>query len=260
MAAGFNLTVYSRLNLVTQNTTLLRVAFWSVIVVCAIGKIPVVISESIPTVTGKKVYRDALYADIIFTLEGFFLCGLYIYLFRRKFVKDLRPNNRTRSFFRLLIIAQTIVAVVDVAANVLLFLDYYLPASSTTPLRFAIKVKIEFVILNRLVLFTNQESLTLPRYICGSIEHRSEQNPKTTECLHRNLTEMDGIGRSICGIQNSDSLLKQSGHHTLKSSRSLPDLSLYKEVDKRIFESREHSDQWSATDIRYLGRFLTDIA
>jgi hypothetical protein len=258
MVAGFNLTLYSRLNLVTQNKLLLRVVLGSIVVVCALGKIPVVVSESIPTATGQKVYRDALYVDIIFTLEGFFLCGLYIYLFRRKFMQGVIPNRRTRSFFRLLITAQTVVAVVDVAANVLLFLDYYLPSASTTPLRYAIKVKIEFVVLNRLVLFTQREAATvLPRFISNN-EHISQHGAQSSGICHRITAGMDEIGRPRLEAQDSGSIPQYSRHSTLKSSRSLPDLSLYKIIDKRLSEQADEADRWSSTDIQYLGRSVID--
>jgi hypothetical protein len=257
MAAGFNLTLYSRLNHITQNQILLRAVLGSIAIACAIGKIPVVVSESIPTTKGQQVYRKALYLDIVLTIEGFVICGLYIFLFRRKFIQGLSPSRRTRSFFQLLIIAQTIVAVVDVAANVLLFMDYYLPSAATTPLRYAIKVKIEFLILNRLVLFTQRESsFTLLPRIVSNEEHRSQHSPHRTEFMDQNLAALRRTVRPrFFESLNNQFVLRHPGHHTLKHSRSLPDLSLYEAADRHIFDSAENVDQWSITDIQYLGRF-----
>jgi hypothetical protein len=257
MVAGFNLTLYSRLNHITQNKFLLRFVLVSIVIACAVGKIPVVVSESIPTAKGQKAYREALYLDIVFTVEDFFLCGLYIGLFRRKFIQGQSPDRRTRSFFQLLFVGQTIVAVVDVAANVLLFMDYYLPSAATTPLRYAIKVKLEFVILNRLVLFTQQESSSrfLP-HIASTEESRSQHRHNTTGFLHHNPIAINRTGRSrFLENQHNQFVLKHSGHPTLKNSRSLPDLSLYEVNDRQIFDSADDFDQWSARDIQYLGRF-----
>jgi hypothetical protein len=259
MAAGFNLTLYSRLNHITQNKVLLRAVLVSVAVAVAVGKIPVLVSETITTAAGERVYRKALDVDVVLTLEGFFLCGLYIYLFRQKFIQGQIPSRRTRSFYRLLIVAQTIVAVVDVAANVLLFMNYYLPTAAATPLRYALKVKIEFLVLNRLVLFTQRESSSaLLAHFGSNEEHRSQHRPNRIGLLHPNPTKSDETGRSrFTESQNSKFALKHSGHHTLRNFRSLPDLSQYEVIDRPMFNSEESVDQWSATDIRYLGRFIT---
>jgi hypothetical protein len=257
MTAGFNLVLYSRLNHITQNKALLRAVLVSIAVACAVGKIPVVVSESIPTAIGQGAYRKALYLDVILTIEGFFLCGLYIYLFRRKFIQGLSPSRRTKSFFRILIVAQSVVAVVDVAANVLLFMDYYLPGATTTPLRYAIKVKIEFVILNRLVRFTQRESSSiLQPYITSNEEYRFQQRLDRAEILHQQLSRIDQNGpHRITESQNNHFVLKRPGYPMLKRNRSLPDLSLYDIIDGQRIDLVESGDQWSITDIQYLGRF-----
>jgi hypothetical protein len=154
----FMLVLYSRLNLLTQNKTLLHSVLGTIIVTVLLGKTPLVVGTSLNGEVMIKAIQISGYLESMYMLLSLFMSGLYIYLFR-KFTKETgRQDRYGQSLFHLLITAQAVVFAIDLTANVLEWINYVVPLLMMVPLRYSLKTKIEFLILQRLVRFSQERN------------------------------------------------------------------------------------------------------
>jgi hypothetical protein len=152
---GFALVLYSRLHLIVDNPKGLK-GLCFVLFVIVVTYLP---SHILTLVAGQGLlgvngYHVASHLGIIFNIEETLLSSLYIYLFF-KFMRDSTPEMRMRmkSFFYLLVLAQVFIFICDVILTTLAYVRLDLLTSIAIPFIYTVKLKAEFVVLNRLVRF-----------------------------------------------------------------------------------------------------------
>lgn len=104
-----------------------------------------------------KVYIYASYTEIAFTVQETVITTLYVYLFL-KYTKDRKKEPATRSILWQLFLAEFVVFTTDIILNVLLYTDYYLPRQMTQAFMVVWKLKIEFLVLNSLIKYSQSKS------------------------------------------------------------------------------------------------------
>jgi hypothetical protein len=154
MVTGFSLVLYSRLHLILHSAKVLRVLLAVIVVNCVLVQSPLLILAFVGApryVIFLKVATFMSHLEIIFSVQEIILSSLYIYLFirfvRQGGAKGVRSLKRT---FYLLILAEVVIVVCDVALNVLLYYGWYLARRTILAFVYALKLQIEFLVLNRL--------------------------------------------------------------------------------------------------------------
>jgi hypothetical protein len=155
MVTGFSLVLYSRLHFIVHKPKLIRCLLVIIVVDAMIVQFPVFIFSFIGApqyLIFIKVAKFLSHFEVIFAVQEVLLSSLYIYFFIR-FVKQggsQGSKNLSRTF-HLLIAAEVIIIVCDIVVNILLYLNLYIPRKIVLPFVYAIKLQIEFLVLNRLV-------------------------------------------------------------------------------------------------------------
>jgi hypothetical protein len=154
MVTGFSLVLYSRLHLIVYNPLLNRIVLIFIVGDAILVQFPVFLFAFIGApryVIFLKVAKFLSHFEIIFSVQELVLSTLYIYFFRQ-FVKQggsMGSKNLQRTFY-LLIAAEVIIVVCDLTINITLYLNLYIPRKIILPFVYAIKLQIEFLVLNRL--------------------------------------------------------------------------------------------------------------
>jgi hypothetical protein len=170
--AGFSVVLYSRLHLITRNLTLLRAIIWTIIATAILCNLPNILNMCIPSLLRNPlVYKITYGSQVVFALQEVMLSSLYIYLYY-KFVRGGSFEPRDKMTFILLILAQIVILVSDVGMIVLIYVRLYLGRMALVPFTYAFKLRLEFVVLNRLAEPNN----TARNLICGS--QRSVPDPQ----------------------------------------------------------------------------------
>jgi hypothetical protein len=155
MYAAFAMVLYSRLHLVTTNQKLLRAVLYTIIATGVIFNIPNLLFLCIPVLYQSLIMFQVTYSlNIVFALQEIILSSMYIYLFfkfvRAGRVEGSRFSPRDKTTFKLLILAQLVVLISDVAMVVLIYIRYNLLRMTMVQFTYALKLRLEFVVLNRL--------------------------------------------------------------------------------------------------------------
>lgn len=167
---GFGLVLYSRLHLITDNPVVLRCLLGMVIVIAVLGHtmsfVQLAIISLDKTLLSRRIMHAISWLDVIFTLQDLILSVAYIYLYWRhiqvsKAFASEESEQRDATTFKLLIAANSVVLLLDIIQNVLLCLKIYLARYMWFPLICAIKLEVEFFVLNRLVKRAEKASHSL---------------------------------------------------------------------------------------------------
>jgi hypothetical protein len=213
LMTGFALVLYSRLHLITQRTMLLRGLLIMIIINAFVGHVPTFV-EMIALCIGKRplgllIFRVASYIEIVFAVQECLLASLYIYFFWA-YINDVpervkaKIKTETRITFALLVLAYLWVTFTDIMVNVLLFKRIYLARLLCFTLVYAIKLELEFLVLNRLVYISrlkgdalgNQSiSISLPGTAYEMPESSSTSDPR-----HDNQISKAGGGRDFVTV------------------------------------------------------------
>ena len=121
----------------------------------------------------QRIYNIWIYIEVVFTVQDVVLATLYLYYFwgyMRDVPLSLRPRiqRRCRVIFALLVLAYVWVLLADCAQYVLLCRRLYLARMMVLPALEAIKLKIEFFVLNKLVVVGTMKQQLLGRQSLGS--------------------------------------------------------------------------------------------
>jgi hypothetical protein len=158
---GFAFVLYSRLYLLQPSPRVMK-AFKVLIIIDAI-------LFHTPTVVITTLYNQYPKSRIIqigfiiakfeiaFTIQEAMLTTLYIYLFIR-FTKDHEDDTRTKYTLWLLLATELFVLVTDIILNVLLYMQIYLARQMIQAFAAALKLRIEFVVLNSLVKYSQNKA------------------------------------------------------------------------------------------------------
>jgi hypothetical protein len=161
MVTGFSLVLYSRLHLLKPRENILRVVLACIIVDAILFHGPTIISTIIVNVrltkTATDVYENISFTEIAFSVQETVLASMYIYFFLQ-YTVDSRREPETNTTLRMLVGAEFVVLSTDVVLNTLLYTKYYLPRVMIQALMSALKLKIEFVVLNSLVEYAQHKA------------------------------------------------------------------------------------------------------
>jgi hypothetical protein len=155
MVTGFNLVLYSRLHLSLRRPKLLRVILLVILRSALIFQAPAIIMVCISGVIDSTVYSEFnniyRHFDIIATVQEMLLSALYIHLFKR-FMRqgESRLSKHALETFYFWILVEVCIVLCQVLLNVLLFLRLYLLRKMVWEFLYTCKLRVEFIVLNRL--------------------------------------------------------------------------------------------------------------
>lgn len=172
-------------------------------VTAVIGHIPFLI-RTIATLIDhhdlvNQIHDIAEYFELLFAAQEIFISSCYVYYFWH-YMHDAPPatqENMGRDIkftFTGLIAAYVWVFLSDFTLYVLLYNDYYLARMMVLPLSQAIKLSLEFVVLNYLVEFRKKKSRNLRRLNVVN----SSLVPETSQSSRIRSTDLEGrsVGRA----------------------------------------------------------------
>jgi hypothetical protein len=169
MVTGFGLVLYSRLHILVTNKKILRTTLVIVAVNAFICHTPVIVASIYSGVHKKALLRAGFCLDILFVLQENGMALLYIYSFLR-FVGEWREDVEAWAVLKKLVLAEVVVFCTDIVPLALLYAQAYVPREAIHPLCYAIKLKVEFLILNELVRYSRARQQALRGRIMGQ-EH-----------------------------------------------------------------------------------------
>jgi hypothetical protein len=158
MITGSSLILYSRLNLILANPKFLRLILVTILGNAVIFQLPDMIITYISghsnTAVLHKIEDINPKFDIIFTFQEVLFSSLYIFVFVRFLNEGGTPvsQDMIRTFY-FLIIAEIVIFMFNIILSILLYLHIYLARRMVLGLFYAIKLKVEFIVLNRFVAF-----------------------------------------------------------------------------------------------------------
>jgi hypothetical protein len=153
MVTGFSLVLYSRLYLMNAHPRLLKFVLLLMLVDSLIVYPIAFTSQALPSLkVGGAVYEISYKLEIIWTFQEVVISTLYIYLFRR-FLRSGeygRPHRAKRTYY-LLCAAQVLILISDVVLTYTRYSNEILAKRTIQTFIYAVKIRFEFVVLNRLV-------------------------------------------------------------------------------------------------------------
>jgi hypothetical protein len=161
MVTGFSLVLYSRIHLLSSNP---RIPHLLLLIIIANGFIvhtPGVVTAYLGNFAHAVRVRYVISKlEIVFYVQEISLSSLYIFLFARYLRGTstmLKSEPAVQKTLVGLIVAQVVISAADVAMIVLLYQDLYLARKLLISLNYAVKVTVEFSVLNRLVRFSSKQ-------------------------------------------------------------------------------------------------------
>lgn len=177
MVTGQSMVLYSRLHLVLLDRRILRYVLWMIIIDAVIGHVPTIVF--IYGANGNSPHRwisvYSVYEKVqvtIFFLQETIISALYISetIKTMKLQQGLHTNTRTATrLLRHLIIINILIIAFDVTILGLEYASIYDVQTSYKALVYAVKLKLEFSVLNKLVEATTaQKELSGGSHITSS--------------------------------------------------------------------------------------------
>jgi hypothetical protein len=162
-STGFAMVLYSRIGLVLKGSKIHRVILACIIVDAILFHTPVIVCAFALTVAPARVWDPVMYIAervmiIGFSLQEFCLSSIYTYTtasLYRQVKKWPGQSKELRNVLILLILTQTFIFSVDLTIIILDYLNYYTLRATMHPLMYALKLKVEFIVLNRLRRLAN---------------------------------------------------------------------------------------------------------
>jgi len=154
--SGFSFILYSRLYLLISDKRVLRIILYCIITTSLLLQPPIIVTTSLSqTKSGAILLHITSWFDVVFSVQELILASLYIYYFFL-FTKDSQKESHSRSTLALLILAEAVVLLTDVASLVFLFMKWFLARQLIRAFSYLVKIKIEFIVLNALVQYSQR--------------------------------------------------------------------------------------------------------
>ncbi|RSM01224.1 hypothetical protein CEP52_008658 [Fusarium oligoseptatum] len=187
LVTGQSMVLYSRLHLVLRKPAWLKAVLIMIIVNAVICYVPTTVmvygansSNPGPFVTPYSIYEKIQVT--IFFIQEMIISGLYIYSTTKILRIDaVTGRNESRDVMRHLIAVSVIVVILDITILAFEYANLYYLQTSYKALAYSVKLKIEFSILNRLIVVTQGRK-------CSSCT-------QSTECsggMHSTRRQSDG--------------------------------------------------------------------
>jgi hypothetical protein len=207
--------LYSRLHLIKNDRLLLRGLLAMIIVIAVIGHSGLIIYSAFGYAQRfdllQRLYNIWIYVEVIFTVQDIALSSLYIFYFW-KYVNDVpdrvkvQMKNEIRTTFALLVVAYIWVFLADVSMYSLLCKRLYLARMMCLPVLEAIKLQLEFFVLNRLVDVSKMKQEFLGRQSIGSSLFGAVSSTQTRPAkpLERGSTSGMSNALTLAEVSSSD--------------------------------------------------------
>jgi hypothetical protein len=154
---AFSFVLYSRLHLLQPSERLLQITKWAIIVDSVVFLLPTVVTTTLLSIHEEPTWFRVAFivtkTEVVFTVQEILITTMYIYLFVR-FTKGHRDEPRTRATFYQLLVAEVFVMTTDIILIVLLYTENFLARQMITSFTVAVKIRIEFLVLNSLVEYS----------------------------------------------------------------------------------------------------------
>jgi hypothetical protein len=194
MVTGFAVVLYSRLHLVTRNRKILRAVLCMIIFNVFALHMTTMIAQ-IGVVTKRQPQWISWYPDtekiqiVGFTIQEIIISGIYVrYIYR--LVGD-NFSEKTKRNMKLLVLVQVVCILIDFPFIYLAFADLFLIKAMASSLCYAIKIKLEFIVLNQLMDIAKGD--IVPRDIQnGPIDEEQGEKPMKSRSAPAILSAMGG--------------------------------------------------------------------
>jgi hypothetical protein len=162
MVSGFSVVLYSRLNLLVQNRRILHLVLAMIIVdgIC-LHSSTITIQFGLSSQPKNDLPKRApwLVASIViervqsigFTVQQLIITAVYMKTAWNYLRDRLLPDGRAKTIMTMLIAVQVLVACIDITVIGLESAGYFIPKLIIHSFVYAIKLELEFVILNQLI-------------------------------------------------------------------------------------------------------------
>ncbi|PYH87527.1 hypothetical protein BO71DRAFT_454627 [Aspergillus ellipticus CBS 707.79] len=161
MVTGQSVVLYSRLHLIVRNPSVLAFVLYMIIIDAFILQVPQIVFSYGAIYGGPHFsYIYNIWARV--QLTGFFVQEIIIstifivQTFRLLCTYPQRSKRRTRIMEQLLLI-NTVIILMDISLLVLEYQDIFILQTSLKTFFYAVKLKLEFAVLSRLVSFVNYD-------------------------------------------------------------------------------------------------------
>jgi hypothetical protein len=193
---GFSMVLYSRLHIITQNHRFLRGILMMISIVSILGLAPAVTEMIVLCIgnldLGLRLSDIASYVQIIFAVQECVLSSLYIYFFWG-YTNDVpervkaKIQKEVKATFCLLVMAYGWIVMSNVLIYVLEFKKIFLARDLCFNPVYAIKIEIEFFVLNRLVRISQlkRDALSNPSITISTTGLQVPQSAVTTNTMMR---------------------------------------------------------------------------
>lgn len=165
MVTGQSVVLYSRLHLVMTDDRRRRAVLYMIIFDAITMHVPVIVlvfgsnsNKSDMFLRPYMIYEKLQLS--VFFIQECIISGLYVWetIKLLRYTKDIRGKRGARRVMSHLILVNIVVIVLDISVLALEYSNYYELQTGYKPLVYSIKLKMELVILNRLVELTRQSS------------------------------------------------------------------------------------------------------
>jgi hypothetical protein len=158
---GFAFVLYSRLFLLQPSPRIMKALKVLIIINAILFHTPtIVITTLYNQYPSSRLIRIGFIIakfEIAFTIQEAMLTTLYIYLFIR-FTKDHQGDPRTKYTLWQLVATELFILVIDIIVNALLYMQIYLARQMIQAFAVALKLRVEFMILNSLVKYSQNKA------------------------------------------------------------------------------------------------------
>ncbi|KAI9669454.1 MAG: hypothetical protein M1817_004679 [Caeruleum heppii] len=158
MVTGQSVVLYSRLHLVVRDTRILRFVLWMIIIDVFLFHVPTTVLTygSNSAASAEWLPRFNIMERLqmtAFTIQEIIISGIYVWAT----LKLLRPiyHARTRKVMMHLIYINLIIVGMDAVLLVMEYTNNYDIQASLKPMVYSIKLKLEFAVLNQLMVLAN---------------------------------------------------------------------------------------------------------
>lgn len=173
MTSGFALVLCSRLHILIKNYRIRRASYTVVVVNGLICHTIVIVACYYTGAHQAKLLRAGFCLEVLFVLQENGLALLYIYSFT-SFVGGWRTESEARAVLKKLVLAEALVFCTDIIPLSLLYAQAYVPREAINPFTYAVKLKIEFLILNELVRYSKSRQAAIADDFAVSIMYEQQ--------------------------------------------------------------------------------------
>jgi len=199
MVTGFALVLYSRLHILITSRRILRLCLAIIIIDALLCHTPVIVASVYTGPYRAIMFRAGFSLAVLFVLQENAFALLYIYAFIR-FVGGWRgrPWEREASaLLKQLVLAEVVVFCTDAVPLSLLYTQAYIPREAIHPFCYAVKLSVEFWILNNLVRYSRARQVVVDE-VEGAQPQEQQQRG-----LYDGVTVGCGCGGGGVGAQDN---------------------------------------------------------